>query len=513
MKDVTLNQLEQTRLHVLNTVLEHRLPIALAAEVMGVSERHAWRILAAYRREGAAALAHGNRSRKPHNTVSDAEADAVVTLASTDYVGANHTHLSELLREREDIDLSRQTVHRILARAGIPSPRRRRPPQHRVRRQRMPPAGMLVQIDGSHHPWLEERGPRFVLLLAVDDATGIVTNAVFHTEEDTRGYFILIRGLIERWGVPLALYSDRHGAFKFSGRPRHIQPPVKATHFSRAMVELGIRQIFARSPQAKGRVERMAGTFQDRLVTELRLAGAGSIDEANTVLRDFMPRYNAQFAVPAELAEPAYRVWDERRHLNEVLCFKHLRRVDRDNTVKHQWHTLQLLPGTERRSYAGVQVEVLEHTDGCLQVRYQGEIIPHRQAPPWPGVLRAANGALASTPEMRRIVKRLGKHGLSQHQLRRLTGLDFDSAAEDILDDDGQPDPSPRRELTPRQLALWKAVQQAKIQGFSLREIARQLGIARNTVRKYARALTQPTNRPVKRKDRRRPQLAASQAD
>ncbi|MYA50072.1 MAG: ISNCY family transposase [Chloroflexi bacterium] len=513
MKDVTLKQLEQTRLHVLNTVLEHQLPVALAAEVMGVTERHAWRILAAYRREGAAALAHGNRSRKPHNAVSDVEVDSVVKLASTDYAGANHTHLSELLREREDIDLSRQTVHRILTKAGIPSPRRRRPPQHRVRRQRMPQAGMLVQIDGSHHPWLEDRGPRFVLLLAVDDATGIVTNAVFRPEEDTCGYFILLRGLIERWGVPLALYSDRHGAFKFSGRPGHIQPPVKATHFSRAMVELGVRQIFARSPQAKGRVERMAGSFQGRLVTELRLAGAESIDEANAILKDFVPRYNAQFAVPAELAKPAYRAWDEHRHLDEVLCFKSLRRVDRDNTVKHQWRTLQLLPSMERPSYAGVQVEVLEHTDAHLQVRYEGDIIPHRYAPPRPGVLRATTGALAPTPEMARIVRRLGNHGLSQHQLRRMAGLDPDTTRGDSVNDDEHPQPQERRELTPRQLALWKAVQHAKIQGFSLREIARQLGISRNTVRKYARALTQPTNRPARRQDGRRSELAASRPD
>lgn len=142
-----------------------------------------------------------------------------------------------------------------------------------------------------------------------------------------------------------------------------------------------------------------------------------------------------------------------------------------------------------------MQVEVLEHVDSHLQVRYQGDIIPHRHAPPRPGVLRAANGALASTPEMCRIVKRLGNHRLSQRQLERLAGLDFDSAAENILDDDGQPDPPPRRELTPRQLALWKAVQQAKIQGFSLREIARQLGVSRNTVRKYARA-SDPTHQP-----------------
>ena len=152
MKELTLNPIEQTKPHVLNSVLEHQLPVARAAELLGVSERHAWRILAAYRREGAAALAHGNRGRKPRNTVSDDEANAVVRLASTTYAGANHTHLTELLREREDIDLSRQTVHRILTRAGITSPRQRRPPKHRVRRPRMPQAGMLVQVDGRPSP-------------------------------------------------------------------------------------------------------------------------------------------------------------------------------------------------------------------------------------------------------------------------------------------------------------------------------------------------------------------------
>ena len=340
-----------------------------------MSERHAWRLLAAYRREGAAALAHGNRGRKPRNTVSDVEADAVVRLASTTYAGANHTHLTELLRDREGIDLSRPTVRRILTRAGISSPRHRRPPKHRVRRQRMPQAGMLVQIDGSFHRWLGDDGPQFTLLLAVDDATSAVVNAVLSPEEDTRSYFTLIQGLIQRWGRPIALYGDRHGVFKFSGKPRHIQPPVEATHFSRAMEELGIQQIFARSPQAKGRVERAAGTFQDRLVTELRLADAKTIDQANAVLRDFLPRYNTQFAVPSELADPAYRPWCSQRPLEEILCFKHTRKVARDNTVKYQWRTLQLLPGTERSSYAGVQVEVLEHADGRLQIRNEGEII------------------------------------------------------------------------------------------------------------------------------------------
>ena len=164
----------------------------------------------------------------------------------------------------------------------------------------MPQEGMLVQIDGTHHPWLEDREPRFVLLLAVDDATGVVANAVFRQSEDTWGYFILMEGLIRHWGIPLALYSDRHGVFKFSGHPRHVPQPTESTHFTRAMQELGIRQVFARSPQAKGRVERVAGTFQDRPEIEMRLAGAAAIQEANDVLREFLPRFNAWFGVSPE---------------------------------------------------------------------------------------------------------------------------------------------------------------------------------------------------------------------
>ena len=168
MRDLTLNQQEQTRIQVLNSVLEYQLPIAQAAEIMGLSQRHTKRLLAAYRRDGPAALAHGNRDRRPHNAVPEAAVAAVVKLANNTYAGANHTHFTELLRDREGIDLSRPTVRRILAKAGMGSPRSRRSSQHRFRRRRMPQEGMLVQIDGSHHPWLEERGDQRQLLLPVD---------------------------------------------------------------------------------------------------------------------------------------------------------------------------------------------------------------------------------------------------------------------------------------------------------------------------------------------------------
>ena len=153
---------------------------------MGVSTRHTRRILAAYREEGAAALAHGHRGRRAPNTTSETTRSEVLRLAQTRYSDANHTHLSELLRERDGIEIGRTTLRRMLVAAGLKSPRRRRPPQHRIRRQRMPREGMLIQVDGSHHRWLGDHGPPFALLLAVDDATGIVVNALFCEQENTR---------------------------------------------------------------------------------------------------------------------------------------------------------------------------------------------------------------------------------------------------------------------------------------------------------------------------------------
>ena len=244
----------------------------------------------------------------------------VLRLARTRYAGTNHTHLSELLSEREGIDIARTTLRRILVNAGISSPRRRRPPKHRVRRQRMPREGMLIQLDGSYHPWLGDDRPRFTLLIAVDDATGCVVNASFSEQEDARSYFLLLQGLVQRCGIPLALYTDRHGVFRHT--PGSV-PAGTSTQFSRAMDELGIQLIFALSPQAKGRVERAAGTFQDRLVTELRLAGASTIEQANNVLEQFLPRFNQHFKVPAQYPEIAFRQLDTELRLEQVLCFKH----------------------------------------------------------------------------------------------------------------------------------------------------------------------------------------------
>ena len=328
---------EQSRLQVLNSLAAEHMTLDQAAELMGVTSRHTRRILAAYRERGAAALAHGHRGRRPVNATPEALVVDVAHLASTRYQGVNHTHLSELLSEREGIHIGRTTLRRILLDAGLSSPRRRRPPKHRVRRQRMPRAGMLIQLDGSYHRWLADHRPPFTLLLAVDDATGSVVDALFCNHEDSHNYFLLMQNLLRRCGIPLALYTDRHAVFKHTPGSGSTGTP---TQFGRAMAELGIQMIFARSPQAKGRVERAAGIFQDRLITELRLAGATTIEQAKAVLKQFLPRYNRRFQVPAQLPDPAFRPLPPDLRLSQVLCFKHKWKVARDNTVKFQRHTL-----------------------------------------------------------------------------------------------------------------------------------------------------------------------------
>jgi transposase len=286
MKELTLNPREQTRLEILNRVLEGWLSVPEAGQLMGVSERQAWRLLANYRKAGAAGLAHGNRGQRPVNAVPPAVRNQVITLARTRYAKVNHSHFTELLAEREGLFLTRTTVRNILLAAGLPSPRRRRPPRHRQRRERKPQEGMLLQLDGSPHDWLEGRGPKFTLLLAVDDATGTVPAARFHPAEDTLGYLRLFHQIVRAAGIPLAVYTDRHSVFQSPGTQWGQQHPgakETPTQFGRALKELGVTQIFALSPAAKGRVERANGTFQDRLVTELRLAGACSLEEANLV--------------------------------------------------------------------------------------------------------------------------------------------------------------------------------------------------------------------------------------
>jgi transposase len=331
-----LTRLEQQRAHVLSHVQEKTLTVTAAATLTHLSVRHVHRLLAKVRAQGPAALAHANRGRVSQRRLAEAVRTRILTLARTTYVGVNDHQLTELLAEREDIHVSRKTVQRLLRGAGLPSPRRRRPPKHRRRRERMPQAGLLVQMDGSHHAWLEERGPRLVLHAAIDDATGEVLAGVFRPEEDAHGYFLLLRQLIGRYGLPVAVYTDRHGIFhrdprSSEGLVEQLEGDIASTQIGRALQELGIEWIPALSPQGKGRVERLFGTFQDRLVVELRLARAQTLADAQRVFDRFRRHHNTRFAQAPVHATPAWRPAPP--DLTGVCCFKHRRTVAHDNTI------------------------------------------------------------------------------------------------------------------------------------------------------------------------------------
>jgi transposase len=391
---VTLNREEQKRLMVLNQVGEGRVGVREAAVGLGLSVRHVRRLLARYRKEGAAGVAHGNRGKRPYNKLDDAVRGKVTELAESKYVGLNTQHLTEILAEREGLSLSRSTVRRVLLSSGIRSPRKRRAPRHRSRRERRSQQGMLLQIDGSHHDWLEGRVPRFCLVGAIDDATGEVPHALFRQEEDTQGYFQLLERVVATHGIPVAVYRDRHSIFEPPAGHRETLEEQLAgerepTQFGRLLKELGITSIPSHSPQARGRVERLWGTFQDRLVSELRIAGAKTMAQANQVLADFLPRYNLRFMVPAAQPGSSYRLTSAGFAPHEVFCLKHQRTVGLDNVVRFKNRRLQIQPGVDRPSYARAKVTVHESFNGHLALYYKGQRLSTTDAPPDTAQLRS----------------------------------------------------------------------------------------------------------------------------
>jgi len=264
---LTLNRKEQKRLMVLSQIETKSLSIEKGATLLDLSQRQMWRILAGYRKEGAAALAHGNRGRKPINATEDSLKLKVVELAQSPYRGFNHQHLTEELAEEEGIHLCRATIRNILLEAGIRSPRKRRPPRHRSRRERYPREGMLLQTDGSSHDWLEGRGPKLCLIGAIDDATSTVPYAFFQEQEDSRGYMLMLREIVLTKGIPLALYHDKHSIFEVTENKEPIleeqlsgKDPI--TQMGRLLNELGITSISANSPRPRDGLSDCGALFK-----------------------------------------------------------------------------------------------------------------------------------------------------------------------------------------------------------------------------------------------------------
>jgi len=375
---LTLTTKELKRLKVLEWIEGEQMTVVQAAEMLGISERQCWRLLARYRAEGAAGLVHRNRGRPSPQRLPAAAREQVLTLAEGICRDYNDQHLTEVLQEEHGLQMSRASVRRLRRAAGLGSPHKYRRRRGHQRRERRPRAGMLLQLDASHHDWLEGRGPRLALAGAIDDATGEVVGALFREQEDAAGYFLLVRQISESHGVPLAVYADRHTIF---------QNPVKASleqellgilpqsQFARLLGELQIELIAAHSPQAKGRVERLWQTLQDRLVKELRQAGAATLAQANQVLATYLPKFNQRFQVAPAQPESAFRPRPAQLDLEASFSFHYQRKVANDHTISLDGHKLQLPSLAHGRSYAKATVDLQHRLDGRLAVLHQGQLL------------------------------------------------------------------------------------------------------------------------------------------
>jgi hypothetical protein len=371
-----------------------RITTAQAADALGITPRQVRRLRRRLRQDGPEGLAHRSRDRRSARRLPDALRDQIVTLARGCYAGLNDHHLTEKLTVVEGLSVSRATVRRVLRAAGVVSPRRRRPPRHRSRRPRRPQAGLLLQLDGSPFAWFGPAQPVCSLLAAIDDATGAVLTACFRAAEDAAGYLGLLRTLGRTVGLPAAVYTDGHGIFVRNDPHWTVAEELAGaqhpTQVGRALQALGIQHVVAESPQAKGRIERLWGTFQDRLVAELRLAGITTPPAGDAFLATtFLPAFNAQFAVPPAVAASAYRSVPRRVDLDWVCAFHYARRVAADNTVRVEDVTLQLAPGPGRRSYARALADVVQCLDGSWRVYVADRLVATTPAPPDPGQLRA----------------------------------------------------------------------------------------------------------------------------
>ena len=376
------------------------VPVADAAGLMGVSERHAWRLLAAYREEGAAAIAHGNRGRRPSTATAAEVQERVLALAQGRYAGFNHSHLTEVLAGREGIHLSRSTVRRVLLAGGVRSPRRRRARRRYLRRARYPQEGMLLQINGSRHDWLEGRGPRLTLIGAVDDATGMVPFALFREQEDAQGYMLMLKEVRRsssaaecRWpSTATGIASSnahpsrlRAGTNSFEAgasphsSPEHLRSWASNSSWPirrRRRVGWNVRGTPSRtvwSPRCASRARRPLR----------RPTGCCGTSCRATISSSAWP--------PAQQAS-AYRQLPPDVSLEAVLCFKYLRTVAHDNTIRFNGAALQLLPDGLRASYARARVEVQERLDGSIVVVHRGRTVATKSAPAEPVVLRARSG-------------------------------------------------------------------------------------------------------------------------
>jgi hypothetical protein len=416
MRTITLNPKQQRHVEILTRLEAGVLDAETAAEWLSVGTRQLRRQRVRFRQEGMAAVIHGNCGRSPIHRTDPAVVAQIVALAGPagKYHDLNTCHLQELLAREEQIGIGRSTLDRLLKQAGVRQRAKTGPPAHRRRRLRRAAEGMLLQMDGSPFAWLEERGPKGALIGAIDDATGKVLFLLFRPSEDQVGYLLLLRSIAQRYGLPMSIYHDRHTILR---SPKQAtleqqlagQPPM--SQIQRIMAELGIESIPAYSPQAKGRIERLWGTLQDRLTKELRLAHITTLEQANAFLPGFMERYNARFAQPPQDPESAWVPLPADLDLPYYFAIRETRKVGRDHCIRFAGRYWQLLPGPKDPSLVEQNVGVHRVPEGEIylyhgqrRLTYQAFVAPPLAAPqpPGPALPPAAPGVRNSSAAQRR---------------------------------------------------------------------------------------------------------------
>ena len=376
MEELKLNERDQQRLQALLELDAGRLELEDVASELENSPRQIRRMLKRFKLEGPAAVVHGNRGRAPGITKPAALREQVIHLYKTKYIDFNFVQFTQMLEEREGIFLSVSTVRSWLLAAGLKPPRQQRRPRKRSRRQRYPSIGMLIQMDASTEDWLEGRGPKLCLFLAIDDASSRAW-AWFGYTENAEGYFTVMRHITATAGIPLAVYVDRHSIFGKSKRFSDRETKFAWTQFSRLCKELGVHLIKAWSPQAKGRVERDIQTFQDRLGSLLRLEKVDNIKDANRVLRSMLRDFNVRFSCAPAEEKPEWRSWPSEHSRDEVFCFKFRRTVAKDNTVRFEGKTFDL---DNNQNRAKQKVTVCQTFDGSIRFLHDGAVVGNAHA-------------------------------------------------------------------------------------------------------------------------------------
>jgi len=370
-REVQLSWREVQKLEILKEVEAGTRTQVSAAAALGLTERWIRSLLRRLKRRGPSALVHGNRGRRSSRRLADTLRTQVVELYRGKYREFNLTHFREMLVEREGLTPPRREwLRKVLGEAGVWEPRRRAA-RHRQRRPRRERAGELLQWDASTHAWLGADRPRLTLVGSIDDATGEVI-AAFYPAETSEAYMTLLGMILKRRGVPQAVYTDRHGVFSVNkAKDPELQRALGKTlqtQLGRAFEELGIQWIPAYSPQAKGRIERVWGVFQDRLLNELRLAGLSTLSEADHYLsRKFLPRYNTQFHVRALRPDSAWRPAPLQKVLKGILCWKDYRVLGRDHTFSLDGKCWQVLPSASFPALSSRRIEVRRPLRGGIE--------------------------------------------------------------------------------------------------------------------------------------------------